>query len=187
MFAYTSNALVPVAVVVIVLILPVLLGQEKSGALLHTKDNRLFNHILHHNIFKLITINIGFPTDSTSRKISLLHENATPQIQADFFTLQPKPCVVKSGQKAGFNICFQFDGSSYQTQWQYKPQSSQPWIPLPSSSPTSTCLVYCLIDIYHNNMVFYAVFWYTKRNGGEFIWQERKSIMLSSPIRNIKS
>lgn len=48
-------------------------------------------------------------------------------------------------------------------------------------------LVYCLIDIYHNNMVFYAVFWYTKRNGGEFIWQERKSIMLSSPIRNIKS
>lgn len=142
MFAYTSNALVPVAVVVIVLILPVLLGQEKSGALLHTKDNRLFNHILHHNIFKLITINIGFPTDSTSRKISLLHENATPQIQADFFTLQPKPCVVKSGQKAGFNICFQFDGSSYQTQWQYKPQSSQPWIPLPSSSPTSTCLVF---------------------------------------------
>ena len=51
----------------------------------------------------------------------------------------------------------------------------------------TTILVYCLIDIYHNNMVFYAVFWYTKRNGGEFIWQERKSIMLSSPIRNIKS
>ena len=98
MFAYTSNALVPVAVVVIVLILPVLLGQEKSGALLHTKDNRLFNHILHHNIFKLITINIGFPTDSTSRKISLLHENATPQIQADFFyaTAQTMCCQVRA-------------------------------------------------------------------------------------------
>lgn len=135
MFAFTWNDLLIVTVVIIFSV--ILLNRKDFDSLIHLKGDFLSN-----NIFKLINVHIHSPTVPPLEKHTPVCENTPPQAKSTFFALQPKPCIVKSGQRAGFNVSFPFDGASYHIKWQCRCQKNQPWVNLSSSSPTSTSLVF---------------------------------------------
>lgn len=135
MVAFTWNELLIVAVVIIFPV--ILLNRKDSESLIHLEGDYLSN-----NIFKFINVHIHSPTVPSLEKHTPVCEDTPTQAKSTFFTMQPKPCIVKSGQRAGFNVSFPFDGASYHIKWQGRCQKDQPWVNLPSPSSTSTSLVF---------------------------------------------